>query len=361
MFSTDKIATRYNRLIATATFHFVFWELALLLYVFLMGTQNIFAQYPEAIQIDSIYLFVTFISIVTSLLFTLIDLIFSDWLIRLLPAGFLVFFKSVLYFASGFFVILAAAIPTLNWLVTQDYAELLIDLPTNNSELLRFLVYFYVACFLNNLFKGIRKKIGPENYLRWMVGFMNKPHEEARIFMFVDLKSSTTHAEKLGHRKFSRLCQDIFNDLAIVDNYKGDIYQYLGDGAIVSWSVKNGMKNLNFIRAFFAYEQAVHKRRRYYQRKFGFIPQFKAGVHVGKVMVLQVGKIRRDISYNGDTMNTAARIESKCNELRQKLLISGDLYEQIPDKKAYRFKNMGAIELRGKRKAVEVYGVNKKA
>ena len=78
-------------------------------------------------------------------------------------------------------------------------------------------------------------------------------------------------------------------------------------------------------------------------------------------MVLQVGKIRRDISYNGDTMNTAARIESKCNELKQKLLISNDLYELIENKKTFRFKNMGAIELRGKRKAVEVYGVNKKA
>jgi adenylate cyclase len=361
MFSKDRIAIRYNRLITNFTFHFIFWELALVFYVFLLGGQNIFAQYPDAIKIDSIYLFVTFISIVTSLLFTLIDVLFSDWLIRLLPAGFLVFFKSLLYFASGFFVILAAAIPTLNWLVTDDYAELLIDLPTNNNNLLRFLVFFYVSCFMNNLFKGIRKKIGPENYLRWMFGFMNKPNEEERIFMFIDLKGSTTHAEKLGHRKFSRLCQDVFNDMAIVDNYKGDIYQYLGDGAIVSWNVKNGLKNLNFIQSFFAFEQLIHKRRRYYQRKFGFIPQFKAGIHVGKVMVLQVGKIRRDISYNGDTMNTAARIESKCNELRQKLLISADLYALIPDKKTFRYKNMGGIELRGKRKAVEVYAINKKS
>jgi adenylate cyclase len=194
----------------------------------------------------------------------------------------------------------------------------------------------------------------------WIFGFMNKPREVERIFMFLDMKASTTLAEKLGHKKFSHLVQDVFNDLSVVDNYHGEIYQYLGDGAIISWSLKKGLKNSNFLRAYFAFTHVIHKRRRYYHRKYDIIPKFKVGIHAGKVMVLQVGQIRRDISYNGDTINTAARIESMCNEYRQEVLISGDLFERMKDKKIYSFKNVGNIKLKGKRKAIDIFQVRKK-
>ena len=77
-------------------------------------------------------------------------------------------------------------------------------------------------------------------------------------------------------------------------------------------------------------------------------------------MMLQVGQIRRDISYNGDTINTAARIESKCSELKQELLISADLYNMLNSKKRFSFKNAGQIKLEGKRRSVGIYQVKKK-
>jgi adenylate cyclase len=187
---------------------------------------------------------------------------------------------------------------------------------------------------------------------------MNKPGEEERIFMFIDMKSSTSIAEKLQHRKFSHLVQDVFNDMAVVDNYNGQIYQYLGDGAIISWNLKKGLKNNNFIKAFFAFTKVVNKRTKYYNRKYGMVPKFKAGMHAGKVMVLQVGRIRRDISYNGDTINTAARIESTCTEYKQDLLISGVLFDMVLEKEEFKFKNIGNIKLKGKRRGVDIFQVN---
>jgi len=77
-------------------------------------------------------------------------------------------------------------------------------------------------------------------------------------------------------------------------------------------------------------------------------------------MVLQVGQIRRDISYNGDTLNTAARIESMCGEYKQSLLISGVLYNLLDNKKSFSFKNVGEIKLKGKSKAIEIYQVREK-
>ena len=204
------------------------------------------------------------------------------------------------------------------------------------------------------------KKVGKGNLGSWLFGMMNKPREDERIFMFIDMKSSTSIAEKLSHEKFSHLVQDVFNDLAIVDNYMGEIYQYMGDGAIISWPLKKGLKNNNFLKAYYGFSNLIRRRENYYYRKYDLLPKFKAGVHVGKVMVLQVGRIRRDISFNGDTLNTAARIESMCNDFNKNLLISGDLYNMMTDKSEHHIKEVGNLRLKGKRRKVDIYHVRPK-
>ena len=178
--------------------------------------------------------------------------------------------------------------------------------------------------------------------------------------MFVDMKSSTNQAEKLKHKLYSHLVQDVFNDMTVFDNYGGEIYQYVGDGAIISWKLKDGLKRNKFLNAFFAFKKVIERKSRYYSRKYGRVPEFKAGVHAGEVMVLQVGQIRRDISYNGDTINTAARIESKCGEYNKDLLISGELHAMLIEKDGFSFRNVGKIKLKGKKTAVELLHVKQK-
>jgi adenylate cyclase len=338
----------------------VFWFLSLLFYAFITGEHQLFKTYLNLLQIDNIYIVLFFLSLGIAIWFSFIDMIFSDRIMRFFPIQMTLFLRSVLYFASVFLLILLAARSPLTIYTKENYKEIFKLLPEMNILFYRFLLFFYVFGFFNHLIRGTIKKIGRGNMRSWIFGFMNKPREVERIFMFLDMKASTTLAEKLGHKKFSHLVQDVFNDLSVVDNYHGEIYQYLGDGAIISWSLKKGLKNSNFLRAYFAFTHVIHKRRRYYHRKYDIIPKFKVGIHAGKVMVLQVGQIRRDISYNGDTINTAARIESMCNEYRQEVLISGDLFERMKDKKIYSFKNVGNIKLKGKRKAIDIFQVRKK-
>ena len=203
-------------------------------------------------------------------------------------------------------------------------------------------------------------RMGRMNFIRWFFGILSKPREEERIFMFLDMKSSTTIAEKLFHKKFSYLVQDIFNTMTVFGFYHGEIYQYLGDGVIITWKVKSGILDSNYLKAYFAFKKRIARREKYFNRKYKLIPGFKAGVHVGHVMALQVGQTRRDISYNGDTINTAARIESMCNEYHQDLLISEDLYNRTENKDAYLFKEIDRIKLKGKRKSTGIYQVKEK-
>lgn len=358
MFSKEKLTIFFNKQISNLWFHFIFWNIALFIYIFLVGDKHIFKNYINKLEVQTPYLLIIFISTVATVLFAIIDFVFSDKLMRFFPLRLMLFLKSVLYFASAFILLIAAAFPTIPINEIENYKDIIKYLPQTDIYLIRFLVFYYLACFFNIFFKAFLKKIGQVNIRKWFFGVLNKPHEDERIFMFLDLKDSTTIAEKLGHKKFSHLIQDVFNEMSMIDNYKGEVYNYLGDGAIVSWSLKKGIKNGNCLQAYFAFSKLLARKKRYYNRRYGIEPKFKAGAHVGKVMVLQIGQIRRDISYNGDTMNTAARIESKCNELKQPLLISGDLQKLLCDNKKFRFKDFGdGIQLKGKRKNVKIFGV----
>ncbi len=360
MLSSEKIEIRFNKLLRNFFFHILFWYLSFLFYSFLTGEHQIFKVYLNLLEVENVYIVILFLSIWISILFSFIDILFSDRIVRFFPRRFMIFLKSLLYFATAFLLILIASKSPLTKFTEKGHTEILKHLPEMDIVFIRFLAYFYLSGFFINFFKGVIKKVGRGNFRNWILGMMNKPREEERIFMFIDMKSSTSIAEKLEHKKFSHLVQDVFNDLSIVDNYYGEIYQYLGDGAIISWNIKRGIKYNNFLNSFYAFTHVINKRHRYYQRKYGVIPRFKAGAHVGKVMVLQVGQIRRDISYNGDTLNTAARIESLCNELKQNFLISGDLHNLIKEKSDFSFKNIESTKLKGKRKAIDIFQVRKK-
>ena len=360
MFTREKLIIRLNLTARTLLFHFVFWYLSLLFFVFLSGNERLFSGYIELESINHWYVTKLILAASLAILFTFLDSFFNDRLMRSTGHKIWAIIPSVMYFLLGLvLVILASSTPVdiVNSIKNGNISRMV---PELNLQFWRFLVFFYLACFFNNFIRRAFRRIGKGNLKNWLFGMMNKPREDERIFMFIDMKSSTTIAEQMSHEKFSHLVQDIFNDLAIIDNYGGEIYQYLGDGAIISWPLKKGLNNLNFLRGYFSFINLIHKREQYYLRKYDVIPTFKAGMHAGKVMVLQVGRIRRDISYNGDTINTTARIESMCNTYSKSLLISGDLIELIGEQPEYVIKEVGNLRLKGKRRKVDVFYVREK-
>lgn len=203
----------------------------------------------------------------------------------------------------------------------------------------------------------IDRKLGPGNLRKMAMGKFYHPKEEDRIFMFIDLKDSTTIAETLGHFKYSLFIQDCFRDLTVVDKHGAEIYQYVGDEVVLSWPVKK-VKNFElFLSAFFAFMNALEERRKHYEMQYGVFPIFKAGAHSGLSIVTEVGEIKRSISYHGDTINTTARIQGKCNELNSQLLISGSLHNQIKKSSIYRFRDAGLVALKGKLNNVQIYRI----
>jgi adenylate cyclase len=221
-----------------------------------------------------------------------------------------------------------------------------------------FAIYFYVLS-ADLLLVGLRQVdllLGDGNLWKLLRGRFYTPREDEKIFMFLDLGSSTTHAEALGHITYSELIQDCFDDLGVVSETDAQVYQYLGDGVVLTWSLEDGLKDQNCIRAFLRFRERIDSRGPYYQEKYQRLPRFTAGLHVGKVVVTEVGRHKKEIAYHGDTINTAARIQGQCKPLSADLLISRTLAEALGFSDLP-LQDLGDVRLPGKESALGLFAV----
>lgn len=172
------------------------------------------------------------------------------------------------------------------------------------------------------------------------------------------MKSSTTIAESLGHVTYFEMLREYYSDLSgPIINYSGEIYQYVGDEIIVSWKLKSGLQDNNCVECFFAMKAAIRKQSRKYNEKFGLLPQFKAGLHLGKVTTGEIGVIKKDIIFTGDVLNTTARIQGLCNTYNVDILISDDLRKKLTLDSQFQIKTLGENELRGRDEKIELFTI----
>lgn len=184
--------------------------------------------------------------------------------------------------------------------------------------------------------------------------------EVERIFMFLDIRSSTTIAEGLGHVQYFELLNDFFRDIAEpISENKGHIYQYVGDEVVVSWSLDDGLADANCLKCFFDIADIMATNAGKYIRKYGMCPTFKAGMHYGKVSTGTVGTLKKEIIYTGDVLNTASRIEGLCNKHDVDLLLSKNLVDKLPMNHAFAPRRIGEISLRGKSTEIMLFTVER--
>ncbi len=213
----------------------------------------------------------------------------------------------------------------------------------------RAMAYWFIVVSFSAAFLQIIDKYGQNVFWDFIRGKYHKPREEKRIFMFMDIKSSTTIAEKLGHIKFFDFINEFYKDITDPIIYNdGEIYQYVGDEVVIYWSMKNGLRDSKCIKCFFDCKETISDLSEKYLNKFGFVPDFKAGINYGHVTTGEIGIIKKDIVFSGDVLNTASRIQKECNRYETDFLASGNLIELLNLNGKYSAVQKGEIILRGK-------------
>ena len=219
---------------------------------------------------------------------------------------------------------------------------------TDTGPLKALLAWSFVVG-ITQLFVQVSYKFGPATFWNILIGKYQTPREEKRIFMFLDLNASTEMAEQLGDETYHSLLKDFFADITtpILEN-KGQIYQYVGDEVVISWTHQDGIENNRCVRCFHDIKLVIQKKKNKYLNRYGLIPSFKAGIHGGRVVAGEVGIIKRDITYWGDVLNTTSRVQSMCREFNVDLIASEYLTRELTAAGNFITRPLGAIKLRGK-------------
>jgi len=324
------------------------------------GVEEYFLEGPMKDYLNSnvVHLEVFISGIFLGILFVLIKQLTEKRFFRRKSFGFNILFKSGLYLLAIIAVgVLVYYLFLYSGLVSavqmEAYQELL-----SSQFLLSILVYFGFIILLMNFMIFVNRKLGPGTLLDVLTGKYHHPRNEELIFLFLDLKGSTSLAEKLGHSIYSRFLKECIHELTpVIQKYKAKVYQYVGDEVVLFWEKKEGLNQLNCIGTFFEFNDILKTRENYFSAKYGQTPEFKAGMDTGIVTATEIGDIKRDIAFHGDVLNTASRLEKKCNEFNEKLIVSQHLTDQILSDDKYQLKFLSDLPLTGKTENVKFYGV----
>ncbi|MEH6535474.1 MAG: adenylate/guanylate cyclase domain-containing protein [Psychroserpens sp.] len=290
--------------------------------------------------------------------YAIVEFSFEKYISRKLNLALSIFLKSILYLA---FLIISLSL-------MKFIAEERMDIDLYNdrgwwrTDSLFWLctVYFLLTSLVFSFIRIANDKLGSGVFIKMLYGKYRKPQEEKRILMFLDLKDSTAIAEKLGHKQYSQFIQDCFFDLnTILRRHDAEVYQYVGDEAVITWNYTKGIKNSRCIELFFSFQKTLVNRSKYYKKTYGLNPLFKAGLHGGKLMVAEVGTIKKEIAYHGDVINTTSRIQNECNTYNENLLISNELLEDINLQSMYTSIRLGDIQLKGKQENIVICSIDK--
>jgi adenylate cyclase len=230
-----------------------------------------------------------------------------------------------------------------------------------SSDFIYIFIFAIAASLLINFIWQINKMLGKGVLLNVMLGKYRRPISEERIFMFLDIKSSTTLAEKLGTTMYSSFLQDFFYDITdpIIET-RAEVYQYIGDEVVLTWKNGSTVYNDRAVSCFFKIKTKIDERSNYYFNLYGLKPEFKAGIHSGYAVVTEIGDYKKEIVFHGDSVNTASRIRSEAGMTGKDLLISENLLKSISNdyKSNLLIESIGKIKLRGKENEIELYSVN---
>ena len=177
--------------------------------------------------------------------------------------------------------------------------------------------------------------------------------------LFVDIRGFTPMSERLREEpetiigilnEYLELTSSaVFNNGGSVDKFVGDATMALFNGFIplddyvfravkTAWDIVSGAENVN----------------RSIREKYGVDVGFGVGIQCGEAIVGNIGpSFRKDYTAIGDTVNTAARLES--NAKASQVLIAREVYEAVEDR--IEAVSIGLVPLKGKSVGVEVFSV----
>ena len=163
----------------------------------------------------------------------------------------------------------------------------------------------------------------------------------------------------MGHEQYFNLLRDYYEVMSDpIINTLGEVYQYIGDEVVVTWESAKGLTDHHCIQCFKEIKRSMNDNADSFQKKYGLVPDFKAGLHVGEVTTGEIGALKKEIFYTGDVLNTTARAQELCNENNTDLILTSDLLNRLDYSNHWNAEYIGELPLKGKSKPVKLCRMN---
>jgi len=175
--------------------------------------------------------------------------------------------------------------------------------------------------------------------------------------LFVDIRGFTTLSESLEPEQVV----DILNGYLeltteSIFRHGGTLDKFVGDATMAVFNAPFDTEDYTYKAILAAWDivQGGKRIEKEYIKRYGKQVGFGVGVNCGPAVVGNIGcDFRMDYTAIGDTVNTAARLES--NAPKGTVYVSAEVYERL--KGRINVKEVGKISLKGKRNTVFVYAV----
>ena len=220
--------------------------------------------------------------------------------------------------------------------------------------------YFYELITKRRMASAFRKYVAPQ-----VVDDIMKTGEykielggETRdiAVLFVDIRGFTPLSESLKPEQVVEILNEYLN-LTTKSIFKnsGTLDKFIGDATMAVFNAPFALEDyeMQALRTAKDIVSGAKALEESCMERFGKKVAFGVGVNCGEAVVGNIGcDFRMDYTAIGDTVNTAARLES--NAKAGQVLISEYIYERVKDK-GVKVAPIGEIPLKGKSKGVFVY------
>ena len=269
-------------------------------------------------------------------------------------ASYFIGFFAIILVVKGFIDSIWWDIPFIEYVTGEDFRDFIYKEDFN-------IILIYTLAFLTFVNFGLQmtRKIGYDMMINYITGRYHKPRKEKRIFMFIDLKSSTTIAEKIGNLDFHRLLNDFYFDITkCILATNGEIYRYIGDEINITWPMKKGLKHANCIKIYFYVLNQIKRQKEKYLAKYGFVPKFTVGLHCGKVTTAEIGEVKSQVIHFGEVIYTSTLIKNEFKRLNKTFLITDRLVHKLNIPSALEMIKCGQLERSDPFDPIDLYTLN---
>ena len=217
-----------------------------------------------------------------------------------------------------------------------------------------FLAFFFILA--SSFIFQMNLLVGQNVLSNFVTGKYRRPKAEQRYFLFADMVDSTKLAESLGNMKFHELLVQVFEVLTEpILEARGEIYEYVGDEIIVSWKAGPDRSGDRCAECALNMQHSLDVHEASFVERFGVVPRIRIALHVGEVIVGQLGVAKQKISFLGDVLNTTARIVDRAKEEGVDFLTTAEVVNRIRPPEGYEWQSRDSFTPRGKQEEIHLY------